>query len=276
MWVNPSRNPSTSTAAAPSARPACRSGASRSRSAMVTGLIHSCSLVSSGRGRYQQMFSNSTSPARADGVVGELLAVDELLDDDLRHVPDHRQDGVEIGGRVGPVGVRRASAGDRLDDRAGSRGAPRPPTRPRPCPRSRAPACAGPPRRAPPSSAPCPGTAPSAAWSARAGPAPRAAARRASCTAPTGTRPGRAARAGPGHARRRPPRPRRPASRPARSAPALPAPGRGTADGGWSPMPMTVAPAAASPRAKNAISAGYPGEIMMTFIVVSPARRGRR
>ena len=37
-------------------------------------------------------------PAGADGVVGELLAVDELLDDDLRHVPDHRQDRVELGG----------------------------------------------------------------------------------------------------------------------------------------------------------------------------------
>ena len=34
---------------------------------------------------------------------------------------------------------------------------------------------------------------------------------------------------------------------------------------------MTDAPAAASPRAKNAISAGYPGEIMMTFITDQPS-----
>jgi hypothetical protein len=36
--------------------------------------------------------------AGADRVVGELLTVDELLDDDLRQVPDHGEDGVEIGG----------------------------------------------------------------------------------------------------------------------------------------------------------------------------------
>jgi hypothetical protein len=36
-----------------------------------------------------------------------------------------------------------------------------------------------------------------------------------------------------------------------------------------------VAPAEARPRAKRAISAGYPGEIMTMFIVVSPARRAR-
>jgi hypothetical protein len=34
---------------------------------------------------------------------------------------------------------------------------------------------------------------------------------------------------------------------------------------------MTVAPAAASPRAKNAISAGYPGEIMTMFITDQPS-----
>ncbi len=55
-------------------------------------------------------------PVRADGVVGELLPVDELLHDDLGQVPEHWQDGVEIGRRVGPVGVGRAGAGDRLDD----------------------------------------------------------------------------------------------------------------------------------------------------------------
>ena len=54
--------------------------------------------------------------ARADGVVGELLGVDELLHADLRHVPDRWEDGVELGGGVGPVGVRRARPVDGLDD----------------------------------------------------------------------------------------------------------------------------------------------------------------
>src|SRR5271170_3557847 len=98
MWVNPSRNPSAPITATPSSRPPCRPGASRSRRATVTGLIHSCILVSSGRGWYWQMFEQHLA-ARADGVVGELLAVDELLDADLRDVPDHGQDGVELGGR---------------------------------------------------------------------------------------------------------------------------------------------------------------------------------
>jgi hypothetical protein len=34
---------------------------------------------------------------------------------------------------------------------------------------------------------------------------------------------------------------------------------------------MTVAPALASPRANNAISAGYPGEIMRTFTLAQPS-----
>ena len=55
-------------------------------------------------------------PVRADGVVGEFLGLDELLDAHLRHVPEHRQDGIEVGGRVDPVGIGRAGAVDRLDD----------------------------------------------------------------------------------------------------------------------------------------------------------------
>ena len=37
-------------------------------------------------------------PVRANGVVGELLGIDELLDADPRHMPERRQDGVELGG----------------------------------------------------------------------------------------------------------------------------------------------------------------------------------
>ena len=55
-------------------------------------------------------------PVRADGVVGELLAVDELLDADRRDVPDHGQHRVELGGVFDPVGVGRTRAVDRLDD----------------------------------------------------------------------------------------------------------------------------------------------------------------
>ena len=37
-------------------------------------------------------------PVRADGVVSELLGIDEFLDTDPRHMSEHRQDGVELGG----------------------------------------------------------------------------------------------------------------------------------------------------------------------------------
>jgi hypothetical protein len=56
------------------------------------------------------------APVGADGVEGELLSVDELLDADLGHVPELRQDLGELAIRVDPEGVGRARAGDRLDD----------------------------------------------------------------------------------------------------------------------------------------------------------------
>ena len=49
--------------AAPSSRPPCSPGASRSRSAIVIGLTHSCILVTSGRGWYWQMFSTRIRPS---------------------------------------------------------------------------------------------------------------------------------------------------------------------------------------------------------------------
>jgi hypothetical protein len=55
-------------------------------------------------------------PVGADRVEGELLAVDELLDADLGHVPQQRQDVGQLLRRVDPVGVGGAGARDRLDD----------------------------------------------------------------------------------------------------------------------------------------------------------------
>ncbi len=37
-------------------------------------------------------------PVRADGVVSELLGIDEFLDTDARRMSEHRQDGIELGG----------------------------------------------------------------------------------------------------------------------------------------------------------------------------------
>ena len=223
MWVNPSRNPSAFSdggAERPAGLQIGHVQVAQRHGDRADPLVH----LDDQRARAVPAdVLEQHLAAGADGVVGELLAVDELLDADLRHVPEHRQDGVEVGGRVGPVGVRRAGAGDRLDDEREAEALRRGPDARDRVGALRAPACAGPPRRAAASSAPCPGTARSAPRSARAGRAPRAAARRGSCTAPTGTPPGRCARAGPARARSRRPRPRRPASRPGCSAPARPA-----------------------------------------------------
>src|SRR5262249_13265185 len=54
---------------------------------------------------------------RADGVEGELLALDEFLDADLLDVLQLGQDLFEGGRVVQPVRVRGARSGDRLDDR---------------------------------------------------------------------------------------------------------------------------------------------------------------
>ena len=52
----------------------------------------------------------------ADRVVRELLAVDELLDADLRDVTEPRQRTLEVGVVLDAVGVERSGARDRLDD----------------------------------------------------------------------------------------------------------------------------------------------------------------
>jgi hypothetical protein len=54
--------------------------------------------------------------ARAHGVVGELLGLDELLHADLGHVPQQRQHLRQGRCRVHPVGVRRSRPGDGFDD----------------------------------------------------------------------------------------------------------------------------------------------------------------
>ena len=63
MWVNPSVKPSAAQHGAAHLAAALQVRASsRSRRAIVTGLIHSWIRVSSGRGRYRQTFSKRIFP----------------------------------------------------------------------------------------------------------------------------------------------------------------------------------------------------------------------
>ncbi len=89
---------------------------SSSRRQTVCGLIHSFWRWTSGCGRYQQTFSKYDPAAGADGVEGELLALDELLDRDLLDMLGEPQGALELGAGVAAVGVGRTGAGDRLDD----------------------------------------------------------------------------------------------------------------------------------------------------------------